>query len=270
MSVGALCSGYMAGMDSEADLRTAMSFIGKYNATLNPSSGGFDANDIRAALMRGISIYPWTFRGDINTYKSHLLWGYSGLTGDNANVFRRIARNVAYTPDALILEPNSSVTLELDVTYYNHETKTEAPSSITILSGNEFVTLEGNTLTFTGMGAVTFYMSYEAKVNNEIIVLHTQPATLSTVSAPDPEETTAPEGDITDEPTAEETTAPTESTEGTESTESTTAAPNDTTAAPNGEDTTAEAKNGCKSTLGGMAILMVAGAVVVAMKKKEE
>ena len=267
MSVGALCSGYMAGMDSEADLRTAMSFIGKYNATLNPSSGGYDADDIRAALMRGISIYPWTFRGDINTYKSHLLWGYSGLTGDNANVFRRIARNVAYTPDALILEPNSSVTLELDVTYYNHETKTEAPSSITILSGNEFVTLEGNTLTFTGMGAVTFYMSYEAKVNNEIIVLHTQPATLSTVSAPDPEETTAPEGDTTDEPTAEETTAPAESTE---STEDTTAALNDTTAAPNGEDTTAETKSGCKSTLGGMAILLAAGAAVVALKKKEE
>ena len=49
-----------------------------------------------------------------------------------------------------------------------------------------------------------------------------------------------------------------------------TTAGNDTTAAPNGEDTTAEAKNGCKSTLGGMAILMVAGAVVVAMKKKKE
>ena len=264
MSVGALCSGYMAGMDSEEDLRSAMAFIGKYNATLNPSSGGYDADDIRAALMRGISIYPWTFRGDINTYKSHLLWGYSGLTGDNANVFRRIARNVAYTPDTRIPEPNSSVTLALDVTYYNHDEKAEAPTSITILSGSEFVTLEGNTLTFTGMGEVTFYMSYETKVSNEIIVLHTQPTTLSTVSAPDPEETTAPEGDTTDEPTAEETTAPTESTEDSATT------PGDTTAAPNGEDTTAETKSGCKSTLCGMAILLAAGAAVVALKKKEE
>ena len=261
MSVGALCSGYMAGLDPEEDLRSAMAFIGKYNATLNPSYGGYEENDIRAALQRGISIYPWTFRGDLNTYKSHLLWGYSGLTGDNANVFRRIARNVSYTPAALTLEPGSSVTLALDVTYYNHELKSEAPSSITILSGNEFVTLDGNTLTFTGMGEVTFYMSYKVKVNDTTIVLHTQPTTLSTLSAPDPEETTAPDGDTTTEPTADETTAPTEDND-------TAVAPTDTTA-PDGE-ATAEAKSGCKSTLGGLTILMVAGAAVVAMKKEEE
>ena len=250
MSVGALCSGYMAGMDSEEDLRFAMNFIGKYNATLNPSYSGYEADDIRAALMRGISIYPWTFRGDLNTYKNHLLWGYSGLTGDNPNVFRRLARNVSYTPASLTVEPGSSLTLTLDVTYYNHDVKSEAPSSVTILSGEEFVTLDGNTLTFTGMGEVTFYMSYEVKVNNETIVLHTQPTTLSTVSAPDPAETTAPEGDATEEPD-----------EGTD-------APADTT--PDGENTTAEEKKGCKSTLGGLAILLVAGAAVVAMKKKEE
>ena len=257
MSVGALCSGYMAGMDSEEDLRAAMNFIGKYNATLNPSYTGYEADDIRAALMRGISIYPWTFRGDLNTYKNHLLWGYSGLTGDNPNVFRRTPRNVSYTPDTLTVEPNSSLTLELAVTYYNHDEKTEAPSSVTVLSGSEFVTLEGNTLTFTGMGEVTFYMSYEVKVSNATIVLHTQPTTLSTVSAPDPAETTAPEGDATEEPD-EGTTAPTEGTD----------APADTT--PDGENTTAEEKKGCKSTLGGLAILLVAGAAVVAMKKKEE
>ena len=258
MSVGALCSGYMAGLDPEEDLRSAMNFIGKYNATLNPSYTGYEENDIRAALQRGISIYPWTFRGDLNTYKNHLLWGYSGLTGDNPNVFRRTPRNVAYTPASLTVEPGSSVTLALDVTNYNHDVKSEAPSSITILSGNELVTLDGNTLTFNGMGEVTFYMSYEVKVSNTIIVLHTQPTTLATVSAPDPVETTAPDGDTTTEPTADETTAPAEG--------------NGTTSGENatGADTTTEAKGGCKSTLGGLAILMVAGAAVVAMKKKEE
>ena len=52
-----------------------------------------------------------------------------------------------------------------------------------------------------------------------------------------------------------------------DTTENTTAG-NDTTAAPNGEDTTAEIKSGCKSTLCGMAILLAAGAAVVALKKK--
>ena len=273
MSVGALCGGYMAGLDPEEDLRSAMTFIGKYNATLNPSYGGYEANDIRAALQRGISIYPWTFRGDLNTYKSHLLWGYSGLTGDNANVFRRLARNVAYTPDSLTVEPNGSVTLELDVTYYNHDVKAEAPTSVTILSGNEFVTLEGNTLTFTGMGEVTFYMSYEVKINNDVIVLHTQPTTLSTLSAPDPEETTeadtaAPDPDTTvesdtaapdttDEVTTSEATVPADTTPSTDKAE-------DTTVAGTTDD------KGCSSTLCGLAILLAAGAAVVALKKKEE
>lgn len=253
MSVGALCSGYMGGMDPEEDLRSAMTFIGKYNATLNPSYGGYEADDIRAALMRGISIYPWTFRGDLGTYKNHLLWGYSGLTGDNANVFRRLVRNVSYTPASLTVEPGASVSLELDVTYYNHDVKSEAPASVTILSGEEFVTLEGNTLTFSGMGEVTFYMTYEVKSGSVSFLLHTQPTTLSTVSAPDPAETTAPDGDTTKEPAEDTTTAPT-----------------DDTQSPDGEDTTAEPKGGCKSTLGIIAILPVIGAAVITLKKKEE
>ena len=275
MSVGALCSGYMAGLDPEEDLRSAMTFIGKYNATLNPSYSGFEANDIRAALQRGISIYPWTFRGDLNTYKSHLLWGYSGLTGDNANVFRRLARNVAYTPDSLTVAPGSSVTLALDVTYYNHDVKADAPTSVIILSGEEFVTLEGNTMTFKGMGEVTFYMSYEVKVNNDVIVLHTQPTTLS---APDPEETTeadtaAPDPDTTVEPdtaapdTTDEVTT-SEATVPADTATSTDAVENPTST--DGEATTTETKGGCGSTLCGMALLLVAGAAVIAVKKKED
>ena len=257
MSVGALCDGYMAGLDPEEDLRSAMTFIGKYNATLNPSYGGYEANDIRAALQRGISIYPWTFRGDINTYKSHLLWGYSGLTGDNANVFRRIARNIAYTPDSSVVEPNSSVTLELDITYYNHESKAEAPSAITILSGEEFVTLDGNTMTFQGMGEVTFYMSYEAKVGNSTIMLHTQPTTLTTFTEQpvDPEVTTEVD-------TTAESTVPSDTAASTDTAEN--------SASADGENTTSENSGGCGSTLCGMALLLIAGMAVVAMKKKEE
>ena len=255
MSVGALCGGYMNGLDPEEDFRAAMTFIGKYNATLNPSAGGYEANDLRAALMRGISIYPWTFRGDLNTYKNHFLWGYSGLTGDNANVFRRLVRNVSYTPASLTVEPGGSVSLEPTVTYYNHDAKSEAPSSVTILSGEEFVTLDGNTLTFNGMGEVTFYMSYEVKVGTDTIVLHTQPATLSTVSAPDPAETTAPDGDTTKEPAEDVTTAPAEDTD----------APADTTAESDANTST----GGCQSVVGSIALLMMAGAAVAVWKKKD-
>ncbi len=295
MSVGALCGGYMAGLDPEEDLRSAMTFIGKYNATLNPSYGGFEANDIRAALQRGISIYPWTFRGTLDTYKNYLLWGYSGLTGDNANVFRRIARNIAYTPDSLTVEPGSSVTLELSVTGYNHETTAEAPTAVTILSGEEFVTLDGNIMTFQGMGEVTFIMSYEVKVGSSTIVLHTQPTTLVTFTAhpedpevtteddtvaPDPDDTVAPDSDTTAEPeTSEETQAPdAETSQSTSDTAEDTTAEATATEATVAESTTATATDpeteanasGCGSVLGGMALLLMAGVAVIAVKKKDE
>ena len=260
MSVGALCSGYMAGLDPEEDLRSAMTFIGKYNATLNPSSGGYDADDIRASLMRGISIYPWTFRGDLNTYKSHLLWGYSGLTGDNANVFKRLARGIAPTVASGMVEPSSTVELALNVTYYNHETQTEAPTNVLILAGSEFVTVADGKLTFKGMGEVTYMMAYETKVNSDTVVFYTQPVTLSTVSTPDPEETTIPEGDTTEAPTdpAETPTEPTAP--------DATEAPTDNATEPSETDAP---KSGCKSALGGMAILLVAGAALVLGKKKD-
>jgi hypothetical protein len=304
MSVGALCGGYMAGLDPEEDLRSAMNFIGKYNATLNPSAGGFEADDIRAALMRGISIYPWTFRGDINTYKNHLLWGYSGLTGDNANVFRRIARNIAYTPASTTVEIGTVIPMELNVTGYNHETSTDVATAVTVLAGNELVQIENGQMTFTGAGDVTYLFSYDVKVNNATIVLHTQPVTLTVSAATSDEtdtiepetqapdaETTQPTTDTTDAPDTEEATQAPDA-ETTQPTTDTTDAPD--TEVPTVEDTTADATvtestaaattapvtdpeteteaktGGCGSALGGMALLLMAGAAVVAMKKKND
>ncbi len=266
MSVGALCGGYMAGLDPEEDLRSAMTFIGKYNATLNPSYGGFEANDLRAALMRGISIYPWTFRGNLDTYKNHFLWGYSGLTGDNANVFRRIARNIAYTPASTTVEPGASIPLELTVTYFNHEDKTEAATNVTVLSGNDLVQVENGQMTFKGEGTVTFLLSYDVSINTATVVLHTRPVTL-TISAttetetPEPD-TAAPDPDTTAEPDTDEApTAP-----DSETTEAPTVEATD----PSVNSETEENTGGCGSTLGGMALLLMIGASMIAVKKTGE
>ena len=244
MSVGALCSGYMAGMDSEEDLRAAMNFIGKYNATLNPSYGGYEADDIRAALQRGISIYPWTFRGEMSVYKSHLLWGYSGLTGDNANVLGELAMHIAYPLDASVLPVGSVLPLTPDVTLYNHQTEARS-GKILLLNGADAVNVTDSGMELLRAGEITFIISYEVAVTrNETYTLYTQPITVTIATEVEPEDTTA---NTTDTEIPADTDKPTE-----------------------GDGTTAEEKKGCKSTLGGLAILLVAGAAVVAMKKKEE
>ena len=256
MSVGALCGGYMNGLDPEADLRSAMTFIGKYNATLNPSYGGYEANDIRAALQRGISIYPWTFRGNLDTYKNHLLWGYSGLTGDNANVFKRLVRGITPTIVAGTVAPSAEVELTLDVTYYSHETKTEACKDILILAGEDAVTVENGKLTFKGAGEVTFILTYESKVGNEMVTVYTQPITLATLEEPPTDsETAAPDtdGPATEQSTSDETTAP--DAEG--------------PADPSADSETEADKGGCSSAIGGMTLLLAACAAIMVRKKKE-
>ena len=253
MSVGALCSGYMAGLDPEEDFRSAMTFIGKYNATLNPSAGGYEANDLRAALQRGISIYPWTFRGDLNTYKNHFLWGYSGLTGDNANVFRRIVRNVYNPVSSATVEVGAEVALDLSVTTYGHDTSAEAYKSIIFLAGEDIAEVKDGKLTVKGEGEITYVLTYEGKVSGAVVTYYTQPVTLS-AKAETPTDTTESSTD--------------------EATETPTDPAPDTSKPAEGDGTTADSeteapKGGCKSALGGMALLLVAGAAVVVWKKRD-
>ena len=260
MSVGALCGGYMNGLDPEADFRSAMTFIGKYNATLNPSVGGFEANDIRAALQRGISIYPWTFRGNLDTYKNHFLWGYSGLTGDNANVFRRIVRNVSNPVVSAALEVGAEVSLELSVTIYGHDTTAEGYKSIIFLAGEDIAEVKDGKLTVKGEGEITYVLTYEAKVSNAVVTYCTQPVTLTAkAAAPDTE---APTETPTEPDTEPDTEAPT-------------AAP-DTDKPAEGDGTAAESesgteapKGGCQSALGSIALLLMAGAAVAVWKKED-
>ena len=253
MSVGALCSGYMAGLDPEEDFRSAMTFIGKYNATLNPSAGGYEANDLRAALQRGISIYPWTFRGDLNTYKNHFLWGYSGLTGDNANVFRRIVRNVYNPVSSATVEVGAEVALDLSVTTYGHDTSAEAYKSIIFLAGEDIAEVKDGKLTVKGEGEITYVLTYEGKVSGAVVTYYTQPVTLS-AKAETPTDTT--ESSTDEAPETPTDPAP------------------DTSKPAEGDGTTADSeteapKGGCKSALGGMALLLVAGAAVVVGKKRD-
>ncbi len=255
MSVGALCSGYMNGLDPEEDLRSAMTFIGKYNATLNPSYGGYEANDLRAALMRGISIYPWTFRGDLNTYKNHFLWGYSGLTGDNANVFKRLVKGIQYHAAA---EANPIL---IDVTYYNHTTKTENPSVVISLSGDDRIREENGVFTaLGGSGNVLIIPGLEVKIGTETYTVFGDMVDLNPMGEiPEPEtETAAPNT----EPVTEEVTEPAPDTD----------QPTDTSAecgSTPAESETEAPKGGCGSTIGGLTVLIIAGIAVMLGKKKD-
>ena len=208
MSVGALCSGYMSEGNPDADMKTVMGFIGKTNATLNPSYSGYGEKALRAALIRGIGVFPWTFRGDAGVYKDHFIWGYSGLTGDNADVLKRFVKATRFEGDA-ILPAGETTEIRLQVTYYDKRVTNE-DAKLTILAGDHLVTVDGNKVTANATdGQVVMVLSHTYRLGNQSVTVMTQPLTFRKSGA-EPPETQPTETDAPIEPsvTEPETSAP--------------------------------------------------------------
>ncbi len=266
MHVGALCSGFMGGDNSDADLRSTMNFIGKYNATLNPSSGGFDQADIIATLRRGISIYPWTFRGGLGVYKDFFLWGYTGLTGDNADALKTLSKDIAYTGKTAYAV-GESLPLTLSVTNYLRETE-DKDAELTILAGAEYVNQTDTALEFKADGEVTILLSYRHRVTRtEDYRLYTQPIT---ITIGDGLQTTPPDTEppVTDTPTDAPTAAPTDAPTAAPSDDPTDAPAtnaNGTEAPTQGSDKDAE---GCASTVSIAALLCLTVGAAMTLKRR--
>lgn len=255
MSVGALCSGMMSETSSDASMRSVMAFIGKYNATLNPQNGGYGENAIRAALLRGIGVYPWTFDG--NNYNSYFKWGYSGLTGNTATSLRNYTKSLSLTgvENGTTVKATESLSLTISAETYLRKSSTVTKSAdLVFVEGADLVTWEDGVMTFKGTGDVTFYATY---VNNrsskQVVAL--QPITLHITddaeSGTEPDNETATEPDVVTEPdtTADETAAP------------------ETGAAVT---STEKSDDGCASGLSGAAVLLAVPAVLVVLKRKKE
>lgn len=260
MSVGALCSGYLDETDSDADMKGVMNFIGQTNATLNPSYSGYGENAVRAALIRGIGVFPWTFRGDSSVYQNHFIWGYSGLTGDNPDALKRFIKDVQYG-DSSVLTVGEAMEMKLQVLYYDHR-EALVDASITVLSGEDLVSVDGNKITANEKsGEATILLSYTYRLGNQRVTVYTQPIVMTKKDAVVPEtsaDTTAP-----DEPadtTSEVSTTPVG---GVDTTDVTTAV----------EGTQAGSEDqGCGSAMGSVAtlLLLTLGTVAATVCKRRE
>ncbi|MCQ2430895.1 MAG: hypothetical protein MJ192_11265 [Clostridia bacterium] len=257
MTGGFLCGAYMGEANPDSDMRNVMSVIGKTNATLNPSYSGYGEKSMRAALIRGIAIYPWTF--DASAFKNYYKWGYSGLTGNNADAMGRYLKSIVVTTTASeAFKVGDSVELAATVTTY---ARGESTSGVvwTILEGADNATLENGKLTFLKEGTVTVVASAANKKSLLSYTLYTQPITFTVMSgevvteeptAAATEEPTDPAGDVTAADTDPASTAPADGT-GTE------------------VGTDSDGK-GCKSVLSGaLALTAVVAALGMAWRRKD-
>ena len=244
MALGVLCEdyyGFMQGNNPEAELRTVMDFAGPYNGTVNPGFEAYGKDDIRAFMIRGVSVNPWTFYGS-KDYLPHFLDGFSSMTGNDANVLKRFTQYVHYPVDTSDAETGDTLSLKLNVTTYNRMTRALEPHSVMILEGEDLVRVEDGTMTIVGEeGEISFVLGYVDRTLDYTV--YTQPITI--VLEAEEETTEAP---VTEAPT---TTAE--------------AATSETT-------TESPAEGGCASAVSGVALLIPAllGVALVGWKRKNE
>ena len=257
MSVGALCNGYLDEVGSDGDMTAVMNFIGQYNATLNPSASGYGENAIRAALVRGIGVFPWTFRGDASVYQNHFVWGYSGLTGDNADVLKRYVKDWQVVGDVDSLKAGEIATLSMMLTYYDRREVAE-DGTAWVIEGDDSA-VNGNTITYQGEGSVSVVLKNTYRLGSAKVTVYTQPVVIAMAEAT--------------EDTAQETTAeePSE-TQGEVSDTLADIPDSQDTANVGGVDTTdVTVDSGCASVMGSMMVLFgVVGVGCLLAKRREE
>ena len=272
MSLGVLIEGwynFMAGPIPEEDLRETIYFAGRYNGTVNPPYEDYNKDEIRAFMIRGISVNPWTFYGD-QDYKAHFLDGFASLTGNDANVIKRLCTGVAYNLDSTEVQTGDSISLNLDVSSYDRKVKSLAPKIVSVLEGEELVEIKDGTMTFTGEeGEVTFVLGYKDRTLD--YSLYTQPITVSITdeveTEPVTEPVTEPETEPTTEPVTEPATEPVtepDTTPNTEATDNTTVGDSTNVSGTKFEDP------GCKSSVTALIVLAPLAAAALVLRKRKD
>jgi len=259
MSVGALSGMTMNSADSDADMRRVMDFIGQYNGTHNPSYGGYDEADMRACMIRGVSVYPWTI-DNTTDLSNFLLGGYSGLTTDYPDALGDMARQIRLSCGDQF-KVNTPMNLQHAVTRYNGNEISDQNIKIVVLEGeanttrNSITPLAGGELTFLTLSAFRL-------PSGGIYRMYTQPLTVDVF---DPNAETEPETEIGNTETLPETNEA-----GTNGEPDTDGRGEDTAVMESDTHPVKKPKKGCRSTVSGGALLILTlGAAVLASDSKK-
>ena len=272
MPVGCLGDSMMGGQDADEDLPAIMRFIGQYNGTHNPECSGYTASDLRACLIRGVSVYPWTI--DPNSLSRYYAAGFGGLTNNYSDWMGDTSYSIRLTEEPTF-KLNCMTTLDLLVTNYAHVSTPQPATDIILLEGS--ATLRRNSITPTATGELSFIVAHAYKALDRVnCVMYTQPI-LATIADPN-----APEETDTEATTENTETDPVQlpDQDDHEDTESTNCADESTTDASEmvatATDTNTNGKSdrkGCGSTVIGSVgalIILVAAAVCVAQTRKKD
>lgn len=183
ISVGYLCSGLTNSNEPLESVRAAIAATQRYGSTFNQSGSGITEEFVTELGHRGITFWPWTYNTQ-QTFLDQYFWGINGFTTDYSMWVRNTAKSVKFQSDIDSIGAGQSVQLDFSAfTYADKETPLGDEAEIVIIDGGDNVTLEGNTMTATGEGSVSFYCRYKSSLSNRSLYVCSDIVTLTTGGA---------------------------------------------------------------------------------------
>jgi len=149
---------------------------------------------MQAATDRGITVWPWTFyESDIN---KAFLTCPDGLTTDDAQWATDMIKFMEATTPSPVIKAGTTTDMAVNaVTYGGESTALSADDlMIKVIDGEEFVTVDGTTVTAVADGTATVLYGHKATTTDgSEYVLYAQPVTI-TVGDPVVEEPAVEKG----------------------------------------------------------------------------
>ena len=181
ISVGYLCGG-LTTTASQAlkDLEKVLNAVQTNNSTFNQSLDGLTPAFVAQASYRGITIWPWTFGDNLNTFSSCYLMGLNGLTTNNSQMASNMVKSVICKTENKVLKPGDRISLDFSsVTYTDKETALGSEAELVFLQGQDIATREGNTLTVNGEGEVKVFCRVASTLNRKTVYNYSPVITLT-------------------------------------------------------------------------------------------
>lgn len=156
-----------------------MTVAQQYNSTINPSNGDITPKYFNEATDRGMSVWPWTYwPAGMSTA---FLGGCDGITTDYVHNVKNAAKFV-YAENISIDEDSEIVPTITAETYGGTMNEVVLPDDIiiTVVSGDDVVTVENGKLVGLKQGSATIIFGYKTKTWDEKdYVLYTEAVTVT-------------------------------------------------------------------------------------------
>ncbi len=183
MSLGYLTTNIATGGTSEAQVKNVLNSVQSLGSTYNPQYGGHTSGFFKAANVRGLTSWPWTY-ADNSDADNYLLYGANGLTTNTCDYFGSYAKTLKVLKSYYKLSVGQTHIAVAYLSLYNRSTSDvagDANSRIIIIEGGDIASVSGNNIKVNGLGKVTYAVEYtQTMKSGSKYTVVTTPVTLYT------------------------------------------------------------------------------------------